>query len=471
MESPQQKGETRMTKTQITPLQQLDLVIEDVVAHINDYTKSPNDFTRNRKLNASTTLKTILNMQGNSLNTELIEAFPNIEDRMTASAFEQAKDKLKPEVFEHILTEYNKTMKNSKLLDGKYRVYAIDGSDFNPPYNPDSEFVMKSSLGRPKKNGEDAKPYSLVHANLLYDIQNRVYADCVLEPKSTCSERNAAIKILSRIDTSNPYIVLMDRGYDGFNMIETCNRLKNCNYVIRTKGGKGGIKEIAELPDQECDVEMSFEVVTSNKYYMDNHKDNPYLHLINSHKRQYKKYLSPNTKNQRWDFEWRCFVKCRVLKFRINNADTGKEEWEVLITNLNRFEFPIKRMKELYIKRWNIETSFRELKYALGGIQFHSKKDDFIKMEIFAHLIMYNAVSRNITCVNVPQQQNHKYNYAISFKEACTLTRKYYRLHNTEPPDHIFIEILAYTVPIRPGRTDKRHIKPKSSVWFVYRVA
>lgn len=54
-------------------------------------------------------------MQGNSLNAELLDAFPNLDDRMTASAYEQTKGKLKTEIFEHILQEYNKTMRNPKL--------------------------------------------------------------------------------------------------------------------------------------------------------------------------------------------------------------------------------------------------------------------------------------------------------------------------------------------------------------------
>ena len=169
-----------MSTGQPTALEQLDDVIAETVSHISDFTVKPRDFTRNRKLNAITTIKTTLNMQGNSLNTELIEAFPNLEDRMTASAYEQAKAKLKPDVFEHILSEYNKTMPDIKLLNDEYRVFAIDGSDFNPPYNPNSEYVMESSLGRPKKNGEDCKPYSLVHANLLFDLENRTYQDCIL---------------------------------------------------------------------------------------------------------------------------------------------------------------------------------------------------------------------------------------------------------------------------------------------------
>ena len=69
------------------------------------------------------------------------------------------------------------------------------------------------------------------------------------------------------------------------------------------------------------------------------------------------------------------------------------------------------------------------------------------------------------------QRYDNKHIHVVSFKEACTITRKYYRLHNNEPPDRIYAEILTYTVPAREGRSDKRNMKPKSAVWFVYRVA
>ena len=139
--------------------------------NFRNFTKSPNDFTRNRKLNAITTLKTILNMQGNSINAELLDAFPDIDDRMTASAFEQAKEKLNREVFDYILDEYNKTM-NPTLFNDKYRLFAIDGSDFTTPYNPKSQYVVGG------KTDANKKPYCQIHANILYDIQNRTYQDC-----------------------------------------------------------------------------------------------------------------------------------------------------------------------------------------------------------------------------------------------------------------------------------------------------
>lgn len=236
-------------------LEYLDRVIAETVSHINDFTKSPNDFSRNRKLNAETTLKVTLNMQGNSLNAELLDAFPNLEDKITASAYEQAKAKLNPEVFKYILDEFNKNM-NPTLFKDKYRLFAIDGSDFTTPFNPNSKNIV------PTSHGQDI---CQVHANILYDIQNRTYQDCLCQPKSSSNERKAAIEMLKNLDTNGvPYIVTMDRGYSSFNMFETCNRLDNCFYCIRTKAGATAINEIKNLPDKECNIDVEFKVTTSN---------------------------------------------------------------------------------------------------------------------------------------------------------------------------------------------------------------
>lgn len=253
-------------------------------------------------------------------------------------------------------------------------------------------------------------------------------------------------------------------------MIEHGNRLNGDGYyVIRTKAGNGGIKEIADLPDRECDVEMLFRVTTSG-HYCHTHPEE-HLHLVKHSNKQHKKYLSPNSRNQRWDFKQFETIKCRVVKFQINDTKSGKQVWEVLITNLNCLEFPIKKMKELYHIRWDIETSFRELKYALGAVQFHSRKDVFVEMELIAHLIMFNVVSRTINVVSVPQSDKKKYKYVLSFKDAVTLVRKYFRLHTHEPPDTIYAELLGYTRPVVSGRADKRNMKPKTAICFVYRVA
>jgi len=452
------------------PIVQLNRSIEKIVSRIHNYTKNSTDFTRKRKLDADTLIKVTLNMEGQSLNTEMIHAFPDMNKRATASAYEQQKAKLTPELFRDLLIEYNQTNKKHTLLNNKYMVFAIDGSDFNMPYQSKSKYLVDYNNGKLCKNGEPIKPFCQLHSNILFNLMDRTYEDIVIQPRTVFDERSAAIEMLQNLHTPNPYIVIMDRGYESFNMFEHCNRLKNGYYIIRTKSGTGAIKEIANLPDKECDVEMSFKITTSNKYYLQN-RDKENIHKINSPKRHYKKTLSPKTSHSRWDFGEFETVKCRVCKFLINNSDSEQEQWEVLVTNLNRFEFPLSRMKEMYHMRWDIETSFRELKYALGAVQFHSRKDDFVEMELYSHLIMFNVVSRNINQVSVPQSPHKKHKYTVSFKDAVTLVKKYYRLYNKEPFDKIYAELLGYTRPIIKGRRDKRKVKIKSAVWFVYRVA
>ena len=468
----------------------LNASISRLSENIGSYRKRPQDFTRNGKLPFEKLVKVTLNMQGNSLNAELQEAFPELSERMTESAYVQARDKLSLPVFKDLLSDYNRSAPQ-KLFNEKYRLCAIDGTDFTTPWNPKSAFVMDTN----KRNGEPTKPYCQIHANILYDLMSKQYMDCVLQPKNASDEIAAALEMVRNQPTGIPFINIMDRGYGSFNLIETMNRIKNCHYVIRANT-VGGIKEITSLPDEECDHGIAIPVTTSPAGYMKRRANGEPVHKINAYKRHYKENRSPKSVVQRWDFEDNCTIKCRAVKFLINDPDTGKDAWEVLITNLSRFEFPIAKMKELYHMRWGIETSFRDMKYSLGAINFHSKKDEANQIEIYAHLIMFNAVARNVieaeewkeSLTNVEEQtaeseevssvtttesakKDTKYTYAIDFKMACLSTRRHFRLYCNELITKLYEELLRYKQPIRPDRQDERNMKTKSAVAFVYRVA
>lgn len=62
------------------------------------------------------------------------------------------------------------------------------------------------------------------------------------------------------------------------------------------------------------------------------------------------------------------------LDFRVVRLAISENTYEVVITNLTENEFPADKIKEIYHMRWGIETSFRELKYAIGLTSFHSKR-------------------------------------------------------------------------------------------------
>ncbi|MCR1960054.1 transposase [Thomasclavelia cocleata] len=59
----------------------------------------------------------------------------------------------------------------------------------------------------------------------------------------------------------------------------------------------------------------------------------------------------------------------------------------------------------LYNKRWGIETSFREVKYALGLNALHSKKRKLIQQEIYARLILYNFCQRVVQVIKIPKKK------------------------------------------------------------------
>lgn len=449
-----------MKNLHINILKRLDRIINETADHIHDFINSPSAFTRKRKLDAFTLIKTTLNMQGNSLEKELDDAFEDEDKLMTASAYVQQKSKLTPKCFEHILKMFNQRLVNVQLLDHQYRLFAIDGSDFNQLFNPNSKNIITNQF---------PQPICQLHVNALYDLLNNTYHDCIFQPKAKMDERTAAIDMLNRLECG-PYIVMMDRGYTSFNMIENCNRIPNCYYVIRTKTGSGGIKEIASLPDQEYDVDIRCRITISHRYYVTHHQYEN-IHLVKHKKKHYKEFRSKNTEDARWDFEDFCTVKFRACKFRINDPDSGKAEWEVILTNLDRKDFPLSRMRDLYHLRWGIESSFRKLKYDLGCVQFHSKRDNFIEMEILAHMIMFN-VNSQISCQVYLPQKHCKYSYVVNFKMACSIIHKHYLKSSS---DQIFLKILNrmshYVIPIRLGRKYTRAMRIQSPVCFIYRVA
>ncbi|RVU73772.1 transposase [Lactobacillus xujianguonis] len=421
-------------------LERLDQIINDTGKHIHDFIDDPHAFTRKRTLDTATVLKTTINMQGQDLTSELFRTFGKSATHMkskvvSTSTYVQRKGHLSPACFKHILTIFNQNLFSTQLFDHQYRLFAIDGSDFNQIWNPKSKNIVQSS---PHKK----TPYCQIHVNALYDLLNNTYQDCIFQPKAEMDERKAAIQLLKTLNCG-PFSILFEP--------------------------RQAMGDLKTLPDQECDRDISCRVTTSHQYYV-THKVSENIHYVQHHYHQYLKYRSKNTIDRSWDFEKFCTVKFRACKLRINDPDSNKEEWEVVLTNLDRENYPLKRIKELYYLHWGIETSFKKIKYSLGSVQFHSKQDKFIEMEIYAHMIMFNAISQIDAQVYIPQR-HCKYQYAVNFKQSCSIIQSMYLTSSSRDYERILIQISYYTVPIRPGRKDERNIKSKSAVYYLYRVA
>lgn len=87
-------------------------------------------------------------------------------------------------------------------------------------------------------------------------------------------------------------------------------------------------------------------------------------------------------------------IDLQVRLVKIRNPKTKKNY--VFCTNLPEDKISNQLIGELYRKRWEIETSFRDLTCTLKMSQFHSKKMNGILQEIFALLWLANSVKRQM---------------------------------------------------------------------------
>lgn len=156
------------------------------------------------------------------------------------------------------------------------------------------------------------------------------------------------------------------------------------------------------------------------------------------------------------------------LRFRVVRFQIGDGTFETVLTNLDGQTYPPQKLKELYANQWGIETAFRDLKYTLGMLHFHSKKVMCIQQEIYAHLIMYNF-SEMITSHVVIKQKERKYTYKANFSVAVHLCRLFY--HQKITSSVLEAIISRNVIPIRLDRHRIRKNSDKSFKGFLYRIA
>lgn len=402
------------------------------------------NFMRKRTLTAEKMIKLLLSMQGGSLNKELYDAGINV----TASAFVQQRDKLSYTILEDVLEQFNAICDDIRTYKG-YHVFAVDGTAVNMARNPKSSSFVSSD--------NNPKGYNQLHVNPLYDILNKTYQHCVIQPQPRQDEIGALLFMLSWYDFKEKTLIVADRGYESYNVFAYFLENQNTDFLIRVKHDNSAMRDIKKLPMTELDADISC-VITTTQTNED--KKNGHI-FIQTHKNKNRIY-SDKTRAGRWDFQSPYPMKFRVVRFML---DTG--EYETLATSLPR-SFTLTEIKELYHSRWGIETAFRELKYGLGLVNLHGKKDDFVKQEIFASMVMSNFCSRISNEVVIHQKEENIHEYKVNFKMAVYLCKKFFRAENADA-EKLMQDISKYTEPVRTGRHDERNVKAKSFIGFVYR--
>ena len=405
------------------------------------------NYTRTRKLDFNTMAKLLISMQGGCIDKELHEAGLKV----SASAFVQRRKQLSWLDFERIFENFVPEKKELKTYKG-YRVLAVDGSALNIARNPKSESFMI--------NKNAPKGYNQLHVNPLYDVMNKLYVSCIIQPQPKVDEIGALAFMLSWYGFDEKTLIVADRGYESYNTFAHFMELgANAKFLIRVKQNKSAMREIAKLPMTELDTNVSFTITTTQTK---KDKENGYIFV--QKRKNAKRAYSAKTKNARWEYKSPYPMTFRVVRFKLS---TG--EYETLATNLPK-SFTLQEIKELYHARWGIETAFRELKYSIGLINLHGKGDEFAKQEIFASMIMSNFCSRIVNQCVLEKKETNAHEYRVNMKMAIYLCKKFLRTENADG-GQLMEDIARYTEAVRPDRADERNIRAKSFVGFVYRVA
>lgn len=425
-------------------------LIDDMSLNASEFTVNPNkDFTRKKKWDFATVLKFIISMESQSLKNELHKYFGYTADCPSTASFNQRRAQIRAEAFQSLFEKFSAEYNNTTNFFNEYRLIACDGSDINIAHNPNDEESYFT-------NG-NAQGFNQLHLNAMFDLLGKTYTDVIIQPGRLENEHKAFCDMVDRYNGMSKTIFIVDRGYESYNNLAHVQE-KGVFFLFRCKdisssGILSGLKHMLPTKD-EFDCNMSIILTRKCTKEVVNHPE-VYKYF---HKKDCLDYI---------DLEDNPYYK---MEFRVLRFPISEDSYECIITNLPSAEFNVEDIKKLYSMRWGIETSFRELKYAVGLTSFHSKKREYITQEIWARLILYNFCEI-ITAHVVINKCTQKHVYQVNYTFAIHICRYFIsKMAEKSPPD-VEALIRKEILPVRPGRHDPRKVNHKKAVSFLYRVA
>lgn len=404
------------------------------------------DFSREKKWTFGNTLKFMISMEGKSLKDELLEYFYYDSSTPTNSSFNQRRAQILPEAFEFLFHEFTDYFHHTEACYKGLHLIACDGSSLDIAHNPKDETTyFQSSPG--------TKGFNQLHLNVLYDLCQRTYLDAEIQPGKQKNEDRAMCHMIDRY-RGEKAVFIADRNYESYNIFAHVEQ-RGMYYLIRVKDiNSSGMLRNMKLPDTgSFDTDRAF-ILTRKQ-----------TNAVKAKKEKYR-YISHSSPFDYLDLHKNMFyeMSMRIVRFPIS-----EDSYECIITNLPRNEFSAEEIKWLYQKRWGIETSFRELKHAIGLTRFHAKKVKYIKQEIWARMLLYNFCEVITTRVVVTKKDNRKHLYQVNYTRAIRICCFFLRTEKT-PPDVEYL-IRKELLPVRSGRSNPRKVRPASHISFLYRAA
>ena len=397
---------------------------------VNTYKVLTTDFSRKRKQSFSSTVLFLVNLSTKSLSLEienfvgLFKIYLDIKS-FTKSAFVQYRKKLKPDIFRDlamaIVNEfYTDNELGVKLWNG-FRLLAVDGSRLTLPNTE----KLKQIYGITKNQANVGVVQSRV--SVLYDVINKYVIDGIFSPLAI-GEGQLALQHLSHVKDND--LVIYDRGYPSFHLIYEHIK-QGSDFLIRVK------VTFSNVTREFIKSGKSTEIVT---FYPGKN--------ANLNDKEYDKNTS---------------VKVRLIRINLPNG-----EIELLITSLlDTLKYNTIIFKELYFKRWGIESFYDELKNKLKVEYFSGYSNQSILQDFYAALFVSNVqtlIVSELTDEINEQTQGAIYKYKVNnnlsygFLKNRIVTLFFSGNQMDETIKELKVLYKKHLIPIRPNRSNLRNV-------------
>ncbi len=347
-------------------------------------------------------------------------------------------------------------------------VFAFDGTYYTLPATPEirEEFDPGSGLENSQK-GVGHYPQCL--GTTAYDVFRRIPIARTIVSKNG-SERDEAQELIPQIPSGN--ITMFDRGYPSYSLIKYLNENYDGYYLFR------------------CLAKKTFPAL---ERFAKSEETQAVIHIKSA-----KNHLRALTKEER-KIQKNDTIKLRAIKLKSPDGTLS-----TLLTNLfDEIAFPVNEIIDLYFRRWEIESYYRDEKVVLEIEKFHSRTVNGIKQELFAAATM-SVISRTLMAIasqaespqpapqvtikpqvepKVPDKKKHdddkkKCKREFQFKNAIMTLAAEAAILTPKDPEQaitIFKEILQeirrvkYYRPIEPRPSKPRVTKKAKNRWCMGR--
>lgn len=382
----------------------MDNYFEEGVGFFHDLIvgSHPTSFSRRRKLSKKDLLLQMIGRHGKTQWAEVLDFCDHRNMTITDKGFFMARMKFNPEAVRimaddfiaGIYDNYEDSMKTWKGM----LILAVDGSKVTVPNTEENRQFFGSMTSSSTTN----MPCQALVSS-LHDTLNQLKLDIQVD-RIDQSERYLALEHFDWYSRnySYPAVFVLDRGYVSIRIMDRLIQL-NQFFLIRAKS-TDYVKYFEQVKIGESKTfDVTFDRVETNYYREDRHFRN---HLLSTS------------------------YKLRFAKTVIAANEDGEDSVEYLITNLPEETASTEELKELYWKRWGVETSYNQMKNRMKLEEFSGYRTDLILQDIYADMWMYNYVGLKIIEANekkaIEQKEDGEYTIKRNFNKTVGTLKMYF---------------------------------------------